>query len=157
MKVKSLSTLITFTLLSSVNVYAEDNYTVSLQLLDSNKKEIQSTSSLMSDIGYGGKANSKSYAITECIETSQNKTRYLKAKEFKAGYSYSVNPQKGLVEFTEYGIDDSQYGDYDKSECFKGEVKQIEHTSTVKVVVGNKNFKEFQLPSGNFLNVAIYK
>lgn len=157
MKIKPLSILVAFTLLLSANGYAEGNYTISLKILDSNKKEILSESSLMSDTGYSAQTNSKSYAVTECLETPQKKTKYFKVKEFKVGYSYLVNPQKGLVEFTEYGIDDSKYSDYDKSECFKDEVEQIKHTSTLKVVVGNKDFKEFKLPSGNFLNVAIYK
>ncbi|AZN32761.1 MULTISPECIES: hypothetical protein [unclassified Pseudoalteromonas] len=157
MKIKLLSILVTCTLLPSLNVYADDNYTVSLQLLDSEKKEILSSSSLMLDTGYDSQTSSKSYAITECLETLQKKTRSFKSKEFIVGYSYSVEPQKGLVEFTEYGIDASKYNDYDKSECFRGEVKQIKHTKTLKVVAGNKNFQEFILPSGNFINVAIYK
>ncbi|MEM5529580.1 hypothetical protein WN093_12205 [Gammaproteobacteria bacterium AS21] len=154
---KPLSILVTCTFLLSFNVYANENYTVSLQLLDSAKKEIYRGFILMLDVGYDSQINRKSYAITECLETKQKKTRSFKGKEFIAGFSYSVNTQKGLVEFTEYGIDDSKYSDYNKSECFKGEVKQIKHTNTLKVVAGNKNFQEFKLPSGNFINVAIYK
>lgn len=154
---KLLTTITAATLLLSVNADAQDNYTVSLQLLDKNRNKIVSYSSLMSGSGNHSQINHKSYAITECTETSQKKTRSFKGKEFLSGYTFSVNPHNGAVKFTEYGVDDSKYNDYDKSKCFNEEVKQIKFTSNQKVEVGNKEFQEYLLPSGKILNLAIYK
>jgi len=156
-KMKSIAIVTATALLSFANANAQDNYIVSLQLFDSKKEEILRSSSLMLESGSGNQINRKSYGITECKETSQKKTRSFTVKEFLSGYSYTVDPKSGLFEFTEYIVDDSKYKNYEKSECFNGEIKQLEFTSTHKVTVGNKEFEVFALISGNTLKLAVYK
>ena len=160
MKIKSLVFITAATLLSPLNVQAQEdyeNYVFSLQLLTPNKDEILRKSSLVFQGESLSETYNKAYAITECTANSQKRIRALKGKEFISGYSYSVDPKTGLVEFTEYQIDDSQYENYDKEECFQGEVKQIKFTSTQKVMIGNQEPQEFLLPSGKFLNLTLYK
>ena len=160
MKIKLLAFVTAATLLSPLSVQAEENYenyVFSLQLLAPNKEEILRKSSRIFEGQSLSETNKKTYAITECIENPQKRIRAFKGKDFISGYSYSVNPKSGLVKFTEYQIDDSQYKSYEKKDCFQGEVKQVEFTSTQKVSVGNKEPQEFLLPNGKILNLAIYK
>jgi len=110
----------------------------------------------LADVGRNSDIDSKSYAITECSKTAQKETKSFKGKEFLSGYSYSVDPNSGVFEFVEYGIDDLKYSDYDKEKCYNDEVKQLKSSITKKIIVGNKEYQDFLFPSGNTLKVAIY-
>ncbi len=134
-------------------VSASDNYHVSLLLTNPDGEELMSFYQLLSGAGGMSSIDSKSYFIKECSSSGSTKTVTQGGKAFLYGHDVSVFPNKGIVELTEYYIDDSKYKNYDKDDCFQNEVNQLKFNNKVKVSSGQS--QEFNLNSGNKLTATI--
>lgn len=149
MKAIAIAILLT----SSACALAQDNHSLSFEVLDDNKKTIIPRTQMIANPGEAYITYIKSYPMTECSSTDGVLSKKFTSRQYTIGYSYTFKPKQGVFILTEYSVDDEKYHNYNISDCFNNELKQIKTSTTVDIKLDGEN-RDLSLPNGNTLKIS---